>query len=60
MKLCVVRCTVLDMECQAFGFLMQDLNIKNPGPGTIGMSYDDFTFVFIHKDWNEIKGDDCK
>lgn len=60
MKLCLVRCTVLDMECQAFGFVMREMGIKSPGKQVIGISYDDYTFGFYSNKENAIKDDECK
>lgn len=53
MKLCEVRCTVLEMTCEGVADIMTDMKVTDPGPNVVGISYDDFTFGFI-KDKSEV------
>ena len=60
MKLCQVRCSVLDMETQGIAHLLNEWKIVPPPKNTLGVSYDDFTICFIKNKSNIIKEDDCK
>ncbi len=60
MKLCPIRCASLNMACEAFSFIMIDMNVKSPGKGKLGLSYDDFTFGFIKNKNDILQDSDCK
>ena len=59
MKLCKIRCTVLDMETQAVAHLLNEWGIPRPPTNSCGLSYDDFTFGFITDDEQIIRDGDC-